>query len=213
MIRPTAFVLVLCLLMVGLAAPAGADEEIGCSIVEATEPPVLYPQLGSNVDGSECWYWTTTVTQWVIISRDGTIVTIGQDVGVGIVLDTTVDACEGIPGEDLRLLAWDYLERWLLAEPRIEVGAWVDEVVVDWGDATTSPLVLRESELGRFVGYPDGAAYHLYETKTCDEQGWTGCYPEVGGYPVTVSFRWQAAYRVGVNAWIDIGPVTPSATL
>jgi hypothetical protein len=275
MIRPTALVLVLCLLMVGLAAPAGADEEIGCSIVEATEgyfnevtyekvcwlvgsdgayavietePPVLYPQLGSNVDGSECWYWTTTVTQWVIISRDGTIVTIGQDVGVGIVLDTTVDACEGIPGEDLRLLAWDYLERWLLAEPRIEVspmrgftgletyvwaaipdriegtltsplgtilevGAWVDEVVVDWGDATTSPLVLHESELGRFVGYPDGAAYHLYETKTCDEQGRTGCYPEVDGYPVTVSFRWQAAYRVGVNAWIDIGPVTPSATL
>ncbi|HKZ30669.1 MAG TPA: hypothetical protein VJ482_13680 [Acidimicrobiia bacterium] len=224
---------------------AGSD---GTYTVMETEPPVLYPQLGSNVDGSECWYWTTKVTQWVIISRDGTIVTIGQDVGVGIVLDTTVYACEGIPGEDLRLLAWDYLERWLLAEPRIEVspvqgftgletyvwaaipdriegtltsplgtilevGAWVDEVVVDWGDATTSPLVLHESELGRFIGYPDGAAYHLYETKTCDEQGRTGCYPEVDGYPVTVSFRWQAAYRVGVNAWIDIGPVSPSATL
>ncbi len=42
--------------------------------------------------------------------RDGSSATIGEDVGVGIVLDTTVGACVGIPGEDLRSVAWDYLE-------------------------------------------------------------------------------------------------------
>ncbi len=214
-----------------------------------TEPPVLYPQLGSNIDGTECWYWTTTVTQWVIISRDGSIATIGRDVGIGIVLDATMDACEGIPGEDLRIVAWDFLEEWLLAEPEVELSplsagvtgletyvwapipdringtltsplgtvleaqAWIDQVVVDWGDSTSSPLVLDESQLGRFVAYPDGSAYHVYETKTCNEEGQTGCYPEVEGYPITVSFRWQAAYRVGANPWIDIGPVSPTATV
>lgn len=181
--------------------------------------------------------------------RDGSIATIGRDVGIGIVLDATMDACEGIPGEDLRIVAWDFLEEWLLAEPEVELSplsagvtgletyvwapipdringtltsplgtvleaqAWIDQVVVDWGDSTSSPLVLDESQLGRFVAYPDGSAYHVYETKTCNEEGQTGCYPEVEGYPITVSFRWQAAYRVGANPWIDIGPVSPTATV
>ena len=221
----------------------------GTYTLTVTEPPVLYPQLGSNADGSECWYWTTTVTQWVILARDGSTATIGEDIGVGIVLDTTVGACVGIPGEDLRSVAWDYLERWLLAEPQIQLSpkssgvtgletyvwapipdridatltsplgtalqarAWVDQVVVDWGDVTTSPLVLNESQLGRFSAYPDGSAYHVYETKTCNHEGQTGCFADVNGYPLTVTFRWQAAYRVGANPWVDIGPVTPSATL
>jgi hypothetical protein len=214
-----------------------------------TEPPALYPQLGSNVDGTECWYWTTTITQWVIISRDGSTATIARDFGPGMVFDATVDACRGIPGEDLRLVAWNYLESWLLDEPEVELSplnagvtgletyvwapipdridgtltspagtvlqarAWVDQVVVDWGDVATSPLVLGVDQLGRFAAYPDGAAFHIYETKTCNEEGQTGCYPEVEGYPITVAFRWQAAYRVGANPWIDIGPVNPTATL
>jgi hypothetical protein len=221
----------------------------GTFAVSATQPPVLYPQIGTNADGSECWYWTSTVTQWVIISREGSTATIGEDVDVGIVLDTTVGACVGIPGEDLRSVAWDYLKRWLLAEPEIELNpaslgftgletyvwaplpdridatltsplgtvlqarAWIDQVVVDWGDTTSSPLVLKESQLGRFAAYPDGSVYHVYETKTCNEEGQRRCFAEVDGYPLTVSFRWQAAYRVGTNQWIDIGPVAPLATL
>ncbi len=264
------------MLTLGPAVPAAAAEEAGCRIIEVDdgydeeatyekvcwlvgsdgthtliegEPPILYPQLGTNEEGSECWYWSTTATQLVIILRDGSVATIGQDVGVGIIQDTTVGACEGIPGEDLRTVAWDYLERWLLAEPEIElspvsrgvtgfetyvwapipdridatltspigtvlrVGAWVDRVVIDWGDPDASPLVLTESVLGRFTAYPDGSTFHVYDTKSCNEHGQTGCYPEVEGYPVTVSFRWQAAYRVGSNAWIDIGPVLPSTTV
>ena len=221
----------------------------GTYTVTVTEPPVLYPQIGSNPDGSECWYWTTAVTQWVIIARDGSSATIGEDVGVGIVLDTTVGACTGIPGEDLRSVAWDYLKTWLLAEPSVELNpaavgftgletyvwaplpdridatltspagtalqarAWIDQVVVDWGDTNSSPLVLNESQLGRFSSYPDGSAYHVYETKTCNEEGQSRCFADVDGYPLTVSFRWQAAYRVGTNPWIDIGPVVPTATL
>ena len=224
----------------------GAD---GTYTVIDTEPPVLYPQLGSNVDGTECWYWTTTVTQWVIISRAGTLATIGQDVGVAVVLETTVDVCEGIPGEDLRGEAWNYLKSWLLAEPQVEMSpqasgvtgletfvwapipdriqgtltspagtvlearAWVDRVIVDWGDVSTSDLILDEDQLGRFAPYPDGSAFHVYETKTCNEEGQRGCHPEVTGYQITVSFRWQAAYRVVGNPWIDIGPVSPSATI
>ena len=223
----------------------------------ATEPspqpsrnlPVLYPQLGSNIDGTECWYWTTAVTQLVILSRDGSLALIGEDLGPGVALDTTVGACVGIPGEDLRSVAWDYLKQWLLAEPEIELSpqssgitgfetyvwapipdqidatltspigtvlqarARVDQVVVDWGDATSSPLVLNESQLGGFSAYPDGSAYHVYETKTCNLEGQSRCFAEVDGYPLTVSFRWQAAYRVGTNPWIDIGPVVPFATL
>ena len=105
-----AFSLTSLLLLVCIAAPAvdAAGERYACIIEEEvdpytddinyetvcwlvgvdgtyrvteTEPPVLYPQLGSNVDGLECWYWTTTVTQWVIISRDGSMATIGSDVG------------------------------------------------------------------------------------------------------------------------------------
>jgi hypothetical protein len=86
-------------------------------------------------------------------------------------------------------------------------------VTVDWGDVSTSDLILEESHLGRFAPYPDGSAFHIYETKTCNEEGQTGCHPEVDGYQITVSFRWQAAYRVVGNPWIDIGPVTPSATI
>jgi hypothetical protein len=86
-------------------------------------------------------------------------------------------------------------------------------VIVDWGDVSTSPLVLGEDQLSRFIAYPDGSAYHVYETKTCNEEGQTGCYPDVEGYSITVSFRWQAAFRVGANPWIDIGPVSPTATL
>ena len=44
-------------------------------------------------------------------------------------------------------------------------------------------------------------------------EGQSRCFAEVDGYPLTVSFRWQAAYRVGANQWIDIGPVVPFATL
>ena len=276
MIRRTALFLLLTTAIAGFATPARADEGVGCTIVAgehgaygevayekvcwligsdgtitvtATETPILYPQIGTNADGSECWYWTTTVTRWVILARDGSTATIGEDIGVGIVLDTTVGACVGIPGEDLRSVAWNYLERWLLAEPQIQLSpkssgvtgletyvwapipdridatltsplgtalqarAWVDQVVVDWGDVTTSPLVLNESQLGRFSAYPDGSAFHIYETKTCNHEGQTGCFAGVNGYPLTVTFRWQAAYRVGANPWVDIGPVTPSATL
>ncbi|MGZ8786149.1 MAG: hypothetical protein ACXW1Y_11385, partial [Acidimicrobiia bacterium] len=155
----------------------------------------------------------------------------------------------GIPGEDLRSVAWDYLKQWLLAEPEIELSpasvgftgletyvwadlpdqvdgtltsplgttlqarAWIDQVVVDWGDTRSAPLVLNESQLGGFSPYPDGSAYHVYETKTCNHESQTGCFADVEGYPLTVSFRWQAAYRVGTNPWINIGPVNPSATL
>ena len=276
MIRQATFVLILFLWMVGFRASAGAEEVVGCRIVEVshgayneatytkvcwligsdgvhvlieTEPPVLYPQLGNNADGSECWYWTSTVTPWVIISREGSVARIGQDIGVAILLGASIDACVGIPGEDLRLVAWDYLEQWLLVEPQVEfspasrgvtgletygwapipdridatlisplgttleVRAWIDQVAVDWGDATAAPLVLNESQLGRFAAYPEGSAFHVYETKTCKREGQTGCYAEVDGYSVTVTFRWQAAYRVGANPWIDIGPVTPSSTL
>ena len=224
----------------------GAD---GTLTVTATAPPVLYPQLGINTDGTECWYWTTAVTRFVILSRDGSSATIGEDLGPAVALETTVAACEGIPGEDLRIVAWDFLKQWLLAEPEIELSpqssgitgletyvwapipdriegtltsplgtslqarAWVDQVVVDWGDVTTAPLVLDESQLSQFSAYPGGSASHVYETKTCNEEGQTGCFADVDGYPLTVSFRWQAAYRVGTNPWIDIGPVTPFATV
>jgi len=264
------------LYVAGLAVPVHADEVVACTVVEErnlrngkttytkvcwligsdgvyvlieAEPPVLYPQLGNNADGSECWYWTSTVTPWVIISREGSVARIGQDIGVAILLGASIDACVGIPGEDLRLVAWDYLEQWLLVEPQVEfspasrgvtgletygwapipdridatlisplgttleVRAWIDQVAVDWGDATAAPLVLNESQLGRFAAYPEGSAFHVYETKTCKREGQTGCYAEVDGYSVTVTFRWQAAYRVGANPWIDIGPVTPSSTL
>ena len=96
----------------------GSDGTFTASI---TEPPVLYPQLGSNIDGTECWYWTSAVTQLVILSRDGSLALIGEDLGPGVALDTTVGACVGIPGEDLRSVAWDYLKQWLLAEPEIEL--------------------------------------------------------------------------------------------
>jgi hypothetical protein len=224
----------------------GAD---GTYTVTIAARPVLYPQLGSNVDGTECWYRTTAVTQLVILSRDGIIATIGEDLGPGVALDTTVSACEGIPGEDLRIVAWDYLKQWLLAEPEIQLSpqssgitgletyvwasipdpidgtltsplgtslqaqAWVDQVVVDWGDVATSPLVLDQAQLGSFAPYPEGSAYHVYGTKTCNEEGQTGCFADVDGYPLTVSFRWQAAYRVGTNPWNNLGPVTPFATV
>jgi len=224
----------------------GAD---GTLTVTVTAPPVLYPQIGSDADGTECWYWTTTVTRLVILSRDGSQATIGEDLGPGIAVDTTVAACEGIPGEDLRTVAWDFLKQWLLAEPEIQLSpqsggitglatyvwasipdridgrltsplgttlqarAWVDQVVVDWGDVTTAPLVLNQAQLGRFSAYPDGSVRHVYQTKTCNEEGQTGCFANVDGYPLTVSFRWQAAYRVGTNPWIDIGPARPSAVV
>jgi hypothetical protein len=95
----------------------------------------------------------------------------------------------------------------------LEARAWVDQVVVDWGDPSTSNLILDESQLDRLAPYPDGSAFHVYNTKTCNEEQQTACFPEVAGYPITLSFRWQAAYRVVGNPWIDIGPVSPSVTI
>jgi hypothetical protein len=86
------------------------------------------------------------------------------------------------------------------------VEARVTAAVVDWGDA--SPVLGYDPDALR--PYPTGTARHTYRLKTCppdyrsSHPSGGNCHPTLEAYPVEVTFRWTARYRLG-GSWVDLG--------
>lgn len=202
-------------------------------------PDVLYPNMGTDVTG-QCWYLTSAVTQYVIITRyaDGSA-EMGYDTDPGnpgsiIAIGPVVPRCtsEPAPEVDPSAQAWDYVLSYIHAPPvpnlspgpgdgitgmptfvgltvppehdaalasgssTLEVEIAVDAVVISWGDGLTDTYPPIEAIL---AGYPQGAASHVYETKTGQAAS------------LTVEFDWTARWRVDGGSWTAL-PVPNTST-
>ena len=96
----------------------------------------------------------------------------------------------------------------------LEVEARVATALVDWGDGTPT-LAYDPAAL---LSYPDGRARHAYALKTCppgyraSHPSGGNCHPRLEAYPLTVTFRWTARYRIGA-AWVDLGHLERSTAV
>ena len=70
----------------------------------------------------------------------------------------------------------------------------VSQVRIDWDDGPAQ--VFGEALHSRLTGFPDGAASHTYQTKSCEEDG-PRCRTEIGAYEIKASFVWSGWYRLG----------------
>jgi len=85
----------------------------------------------------------------------------------------------------------------------------VAQVKVDWGDGTVDTFT--ESTFPHLIGYPDGIARHIYETKTCSTPGGPRCHPTLSAYQIGVEFDWFVQWRVDAGPWSTI-PVPNTTT-
>ena len=88
----------------------------------------------------------------------------------------------------------------------LAVQAEVTAAVVDWGDG--SPIM--DHDPAALLPYPAGTALHTYRLKTCppdyraEHPSGANCHATLEAYPVAVTFRWTARYRLG-GSWRDLG--------
>ena len=202
-------------------------------------PDILYPNMGTDVTG-QCWYLTSAVTQYVIITRyaDGSV-EMGYDTDPGnpgslIAIGPVVPRCtsEPAPEVDPSAQAWDYAMSYIHAPPvprlspgpgdgltgmptfvgltvppehdatlasgssTLEVEITVDAVIISWGDGMADTYPPIEEIL---AGYPDGAASHVYETKTAETAS------------LIVEFDWTARWQVDGGPWTAL-PVPNTST-
>jgi hypothetical protein len=96
----------------------------------------------------------------------------------------------------------------------LQVEARVTAAVVDWGDG--SPALAYDP--AALLPYPLGTVRHTYALKTCSPDYRTNhpsgglCHPTLEAYPVSVTFRWTARYRLG-GAWVELGDLDRRATV
>ncbi|MBS1195307.1 MAG: hypothetical protein H6R33_27 [Actinobacteria bacterium] len=94
------------------------------------------------------------------------------------------------------------------------VEARVAEAIADWGDG--SPALSYEP--GMLLPWPHGRARHTYALKTCppayraSHPSGGNCHPRLEAYPISLTFRWVARYRLG-GAWIDLGHLDRTTTV
>ncbi|MBK5268657.1 MAG: hypothetical protein JJE47_14615, partial [Acidimicrobiia bacterium] len=94
----------------------------------------------------------------------------------------------------------------------LEVFGSVAAITVDWGDG--SSLTLAPETYPLLSGYPDGAARHTYEVKTCEEPGSTPrCHPSLSSYPLEVRYQWFVQWRIGTEAWTTLDVPDTTATI
>jgi hypothetical protein len=96
----------------------------------------------------------------------------------------------------------------------LQVQARVSAALVNWGDGSPA-LGYPPTAL---LPYPAGTARHTYALKTCPPDYRAGhpsggnCHPTLEAYPVVVTFRWTARYRLG-GSWVDLGDLDRPATV
>jgi len=94
----------------------------------------------------------------------------------------------------------------------LEVLGSVAAVTVDWGDGTG--LTLAPETYPLLTGYPDGAARHTYEVKTCELPGSSPrCHPSLSSYPLEVRYQWFVQWRVGGGAWTTLAVPDTTTTV
>ena len=94
----------------------------------------------------------------------------------------------------------------------LEVMGSVAAVTVDWGDGAY--VTFGPETYPLLTGYPEGAARHTYEIKTCAEPGSSPrCHPSLSAYPVQVRYQWFAQWRVGGGAWTALAVPDTEATI
>lgn len=105
--------------------------------------------------------------------------------------------------------------REVLPDERVlEVEARVTAALVDWGNG--SPILGYDP--AALLPYPAGTARHTYALKTCPPDYRAGhpsganCHPTLEAYPVVVTFRWTARYRLA-EAWLDLGDLDRPAAV
>lgn len=96
----------------------------------------------------------------------------------------------------------------------LRVRARVTAALVGWGDGTPT----LGYDPAALVPYPAGTARHLYHLKTCPPDyraahpSGGNCHPTLEAYPVTVTFRWTARYRLG-GSWVELGDLDRTTTI
>jgi hypothetical protein len=96
----------------------------------------------------------------------------------------------------------------------LAVEARVTTALIDWGDG--SPVLRYEP--GALRPYPLGSARHTYGLKTCPPDyrvahpSGRNCHPTLEAYPVEVTFRWTARYRLD-GPWVDLGHLDRAAAV
>ncbi|HET7845885.1 MAG TPA: hypothetical protein VFL72_00210, partial [Acidimicrobiia bacterium] len=78
----------------------------------------------------------------------------------------------------------------------VDIEIEVSGVIVDWGDGRRQTFPASETAM---AGYPDGIAFHVYETKDA-------------GYDLLVSYDWTARWRIVGEPWelLDVPNTTTS---
>ena len=85
----------------------------------------------------------------------------------------------------------------------LDVTGMVAAITIDWGDGAS--LTFAPETFPHLTGFPDGAARHTYEVKTCDLPGSTPrCHPSLSSYPLQVRFQWFVQWRVGGGDWTTL---------
>jgi hypothetical protein len=85
----------------------------------------------------------------------------------------------------------------------LDVTGTVAAITVDWGDGAS--LTFAPETYPLLTGFPDGAARHTYEVKTCEVPGSTPrCHPSLSSYPVQVRFQWFVEWRVSGGDWTTL---------
>jgi hypothetical protein len=85
----------------------------------------------------------------------------------------------------------------------LDVTGTVAAITVDWGDG--SSLTFGPETYALLTGFPNGAARHTYEIKTCDIPGSTPrCHPTLSSYPLQVRFQWFVQWRISGEDWTTL---------
>ncbi len=98
----------------------GSTDEFVLSEGTATD---FDPDVGYDLSGTQCWFWTTRSTEWVILSIVGNTATLGWDPGGGpggpVAIDVTLPGCSSRPTPALSDAAavWSLIEEYVHQRP------------------------------------------------------------------------------------------------
>lgn len=200
-------------------------EEGTVSFGSVSEVPwTVAPAVGVGADGTACWYWTAVRGAdaavpdplWPIrelaacVSEPGeAAVPTAEEEAYGLLASYTHPGpdpvLDPIPGLGLAGLEtyltvpvpapWTATLTSPISGRVLTVESRVAEVIVDWGDGERATVPVAGSVV---------SAEHVFEAKTCAEPGPRCGLVDAGGFPLTVSFRWEAQFDADGAGWVGL---------
>ena len=256
--------LITALLVTGIASSSGAEEFSACWVVEERHPltgelaqvtrcrvaggrivdyasdsdvpGVLYPNIGTDLVG-ECWYYTSRVTQYVILAvyGDGSA-EVGWDPDSGgiIALGPRLPRCTSEPTEASQPVAeaWEYVISYIHPPPILDVNPRSGDGIT--GLATFVGVAVPADHRAR-ITTAGGTVLELFVEVSAVIVDWgdgtIDTYPAtaqvLAGYPdgiashiyetknpgyiITVSYDWTARWRILSGPWQPL-PVPNTTT-